>query len=219
VETKTQSASSASADAGGAIAISTPNPESEARLRAFVTERGAGARIRLVAPADADVSGHQMDATSLNLRVVDEDDTEGHAISLHFPTAEDAKQFERRMIATGAIVGTLVLAGGGLALTQTLPDAGGSVQTQAQVQTVGTHASTAGTMTGKQEALLEQMAGVDVIDTGASQALTGKQEALLNELKGPNAVDTSVSQAGPSAGDLTGKEAGVLEELTGDADR
>jgi hypothetical protein len=60
------------------------------------------------------------------------------------------------------------------------------------------------------------MAGVDVIDTSASQALTGKQEALLNELKGPDAVDTSVSQAGPSAGDVTGKEAGLLEELTGD---
>jgi hypothetical protein len=200
------------AEAGAAIAtISTPSPESEAKLRALVTERGPALRIRLDAPADFDVSGHEADVTSLTLRVDDGDDTEGHAISLHFPGVEEAKQFQQRMIATGAIVGTLVIAGGGLALSQTLPDAGATTSTQAQVESTagsqapvdsisisGTSPSTGGVITGKERALLSEMTGVDVAaptsSPGASPstggaALTGKEKALLSEMTGGDAVD------------------------------
>ena len=55
------------------------------------------------------MSGHQLSAASFTLDVVDEDDVEGHTISLDFPRLEDAKQFEQRLIATGAIVGNLVV--------------------------------------------------------------------------------------------------------------
>jgi hypothetical protein len=200
------------AHAGAAIAtISTPNPQSEVVLLALVAERGPAVPIRLEAPADLDVSGHEADVTSLTLRVLDEDDTEGHAISLHFPRVEEAKQFQQRMIATGAIVGTLVIAGGGLALSQALPDAGATTSTQAQVQSTsgsqapaesifitGTSPSTGGVITGKERALLSEIAGGNIAEpassTGTSPstggaALTGKEKALLSEMTGGDVAD------------------------------
>jgi hypothetical protein len=190
----TQSGSSGSAaDAGAAIAtISTAHPESEAKLRALVAERGPALRIRLDAPADFDVTGHALDAASLTLHVVDEDDTEGHAISLHFPRVEEAKHFQQRMIATGAIVGTMVIVGSGLALSQALPDAGVTLPTQAQAQVESiTGGRAAADVTYGSEALTSG-AG-DSASSGA--ALTGKEAALMAQIGGADAVATSGGQA------------------------
>jgi hypothetical protein len=221
VDNKTaQSGTSGSAaDAGAPIAtISTSNPESEARLRALVAERGPALSIRLAAPADADVMGHELDATSLTLSVVDEDDTEGHVISLHFPRIEDAKHFEQRMIVTGAIVGTMVIAGSGLALSQALPDLGATVSTQAQVQVeatsggqaasdvtyapeaygVGAPASTGPALTGKQAALMAEMAGAGAVKTSGSQAAAGQTHGA-----GTAASTGSVTTGGQAAADTT----------------
>ena len=232
------------ADRGAAIAtISTPNPESDARLRALLAERGPALRIRLHSPADFDVSGHQLNATSLTLDVLDEDDTEGHTISLHFPKVQDAKQFEQRLIATGAIVGTLVIGGSGLALSQALPDAGATPSMQAQVEstTAGQSTrdlsfpgaispSTGGALTGKEEGLLQELSGADPVGTSSGQvgispsrgsALTGKQEGLLTVIMG-DAAETSGGQVGisPSTGNaLTGKEQGLLTAITGEEDK
>lgn len=226
--TQTGSGGSA-ADAGAAIAtISTQNPESEARLRALVAERGAALRIRLDAPADLDVSGHELDATSLTLHVVDDDnDTEGHAISLHFPNVQEAKHFEQRMIATGAIVGTLVIAGSGLALSQALPDASTTMPTQAQVEsttnvTYGANvASSSGTgLTGKEQALMGQIAAGASLSTGST--LTGKEQALMEQLADPNAVVTSSGQAaadqtsGAGAAASTGKAERLMGQIAAD---
>jgi hypothetical protein len=188
----TQSGSSTSAaDAGAAIAtISTPNPESEARLRALVAERGPALRIRLDAPADFDVTGHELDATSLTLHVVDEDDTEGHVISLHFPRAEEAKHFQQRMIATGAIVGTMVIAGSGLALSQALPDARVTLpaDTQAQVESISGGQAASDVTYGS-----ESYGARSPETTGA--ALTGKEAALMGQMAGADALQTSGGQA------------------------
>jgi hypothetical protein len=235
-----QSASSGSpASAGAAIAtISTPNPESEARLRALLAERGPTLRIRLAAPDDFDVSGHQLSATSLTLDVIDEDDVEGHTISLHFPRLEDAKQFEQRLIATGAIVGTLVVGGSGLALSQAIPVAPATPPTQ-QVQPAPQAAddvtylgaisgSTGGALTGKEEALLTEMGGVPTTGTTSAfpgaispstgGALTGKEEGLLTVIVG-DVAETSGVEVGTSSstGDaLSGKQEGILSEIAGD---
>lgn len=202
----TQSSSIGPVADGAAIAtISMPNPESETRLRALLAERGPTLRIRLEAPADADVMGHQLNAAPVTLHVVDEDDTEGHAMNLHFPTPHDAKQFEQRMLATGAIVGTLVIAGGGgLALTQAFPATDTGPSTQAQVETSVSQAGTpaqpsrADGLTGKQEALLAEMTGVDAVETDASpapinpatgNAFSGKEQALLDKIAGTDPND------------------------------
>jgi hypothetical protein len=155
-----------------------------------VAERGPAVRIRLRPAADFSVSGHQLTAPSLTLELLTEDDTEGHTISLHFPKWEDAREFERRLIATGAIVGTMVIAGGGLALSQAQPDAGATTSTGVQVESPST-----------------------------GGALTGKQEALLNTITGADAAGSS-AQVGASSGEreegLSGKEKGVLNAIDGD---
>jgi hypothetical protein len=232
VDKSTQSASSASAvGVGGAIATISTSPESEARLRALVAERGPELRIRLAAPADLEVTGHQLSTATLAVNVVDEDDTEGHAISLHFPRAEEAKEFERRLLATGAIVGTLVIAGGGLALSQALPDATRSTQTQvesgAEVQPaaapiyVSGASPTGGQLTGKQEAVLEEIVGADVIQIGgravSDDVMSGKEKALLSEItEGEVSEATDDEITYPAGDELTGKEKALLSEITGD---
>jgi hypothetical protein len=203
----TQSGSSGSAaDAGAAIAtISTSSPDSEARLRALVAERGS-LRIRLDAPADADVTGHELDATSLVLSVVDEDDTEGHVISLHFPRIEDAKHFEQRMIVTGAIVGTMVIAGSGLALSQALPDMGATLSTQAQVQVE----ATSGGQAASDVSYGAESYGV-VAPASPGAALTGKQAALMSEMAGAGAIKTShQAAADPTTGAGTAASTGAV---------
>ena len=217
--------SGSAADAGAPIAtISTSNPESEARLRALVAERGPALSIRLAAPADADVMGHELDATSLTLSVVDEDDTEGHVISLHFPRIEDAKHFEQRMIVTGAIVGTMVIAGSGLALSQALPDLGATVSTQAQVQV---EATSGGQAASDVTYAPEAYGSFAPASPGAE--MTGKQAALMAEMAGAGALKTSGGQAAadptygadasaPSGAALTGKEAALMEQIAGAGD-
>ena len=38
-----------------------------------------------------------------------DDDVEGHALSLHFPNAEKADEFRKRLIATGVLAGALIV--------------------------------------------------------------------------------------------------------------
>ena len=54
-------------------------------------------------------SGHALDATTVAVTLAFDDDVEGHALSLHFPTAEKADEFRKRLIATGVVAGALVV--------------------------------------------------------------------------------------------------------------
>ena len=93
-----------------------------------------------IAPApEADTQGHATRfATSVVVRPSG-DDTEGHAISLHFPTAAEADAFRRRLLATGLIVGTVTI--GALGATA-LPglQVGGSGQQAAGQRATGPNA-------------------------------------------------------------------------------
>jgi hypothetical protein len=212
----------------------------------LVAERGPALRIRLDAPADFDVTGHALDSASLTLHVVDEDDTEGHVISLHFPKVEDAKQFQQRMIATGALVGTLVIAGSGLALSQALPDAHVTLQGQAQAQVESISggraasdvtyapeaygsfapASPGAAMTGKQAALMAEMAGAGAIQTSGGQAAAdptygaGASATGASTSGGQAAADPTygADASAPSGAALTGKEAALMEQIAGTGD-
>src|SRR4029077_476318 len=64
-------------------------------------------RVRVV-PSDDDTSGHALnDRMSVTLWLEGDDDTEGHAMTLRFPSAKDAMEFQRKLLLTGALVGTV----------------------------------------------------------------------------------------------------------------
>ena len=66
------------------------------------------AQVEIREATDQDVSGHTASATSVSVTVRfpggDDDDVEGHALSLRFPDMQAAREFEKRMLATGALV-------------------------------------------------------------------------------------------------------------------
>jgi hypothetical protein len=75
---------------------------------------------------DDDVEGHG--TATLRLQAFDdEDDTVGHALSIHFPSREEADAFRRRLLLTGVLTGTIVLgAASGIGLANLSNDAAGS---------------------------------------------------------------------------------------------
>ncbi|MGH2416802.1 MAG: hypothetical protein ACRDFY_00575 [Candidatus Limnocylindria bacterium] len=86
----------------------------------------ASLRLRL---ADVDDAEGHLAAVRRHVTVLVEtdDDTEGHAISLHFPSAQEAEAFRKRLLITGVLAGTVALgAAGGYALSSVQPDAAGT---------------------------------------------------------------------------------------------
>ena len=80
---------------------------------------GDNPRIQMDLPADVDTGGHAIsDVLTADLRLLDDDDVIGHAISVRLPNAQAARDFQMRMLATGALVGTLAVAAVG---AQALP--------------------------------------------------------------------------------------------------
>jgi hypothetical protein len=77
-------------------------------LEEKVRREPGSTRLRFRADDD-DTEGHGMATTRVRVLVESDDDTEGHAISIHFPTAAEADAFRRRLILTGALVGTVAL--------------------------------------------------------------------------------------------------------------
>jgi hypothetical protein len=57
---------------------------------------------------ESDTSGHAA-STAVAISLSFDDDVEGHALSLHFPSPEKAEQFRNRLVATGIVAGALVV--------------------------------------------------------------------------------------------------------------
>ncbi|MFN2484237.1 MAG: hypothetical protein ABR509_04785 [Candidatus Limnocylindria bacterium] len=108
-------------DGGSTAFVESGDDSLRGRLAAY---GAGGVRVRLSPMAGADTMGHGATVLSdlqlVSLRILDEeDDTEGHAIQLRFPSAEEARNFRMRMIAGGALVATLAVASAGVAISQT----------------------------------------------------------------------------------------------------
>ena len=74
---------------------------------------------------DQDVIGHGVHGDPSVVRVIIEDeglDTVGHAISIRLPSVEEADAFRRRVLLTGLLVGTVVLASTGAVLAVSQDD-------------------------------------------------------------------------------------------------
>ena len=81
----------------------------------------AGKPVRIRIPEGADTEGHELSAAVNVVVDTDDDDTEGHALSLHFPSVHDANEFRRRMLAAGLITATIAVgAAGGAGLATAL---------------------------------------------------------------------------------------------------
>jgi hypothetical protein len=73
--------------------------------------------LRLSTDEESDVEGHGAGNGSVTLRIAD--DVEGHAFTLRLPSAEAARDLQTKLLATGALVGVVVI---GATVAQTAPN-------------------------------------------------------------------------------------------------
>lgn len=119
-------------DHGLVASVEFEDQEDAIRLRALLESRGDNATpVQLVAAPGADVEGHAaLRSVELTLRL-DENDVEGHAISVQFPTAADANRFRRNLIVGGVLAGSIVLGtAGAIAITSQAASPADSTHTQ-----------------------------------------------------------------------------------------
>ena len=90
----------------------------EAQMRALFASRGS-LTLRLATGQDVDTMGHAVANDTVIVVAGGEDDVEGHALALRFPTAKDAQEFQRRLLVTGVIAGALVVGVVGVNQAQT----------------------------------------------------------------------------------------------------
>jgi hypothetical protein len=179
-------------------------PEDARRILEALGNKPDGDRlgIRFSMGEDDDVEGHSQTRFVTVLAGPLDDDTEGHAISLHFPTTHDADAFRRRLLATGVITGALIIGGVGIALqpaatgSLAAPQAG-SVSRSAQVTQMQQAAQY------QREQRLQNAAPAAA--TSVTQAPTGRaaalqQQAQLDREQALSAADkTSAAPAGGAA--------------------
>ena len=70
---------------------------------------GESGSTRITLKAIGDTEGHEASSTVTLRAFGDDDDTEGHAISVHFPSREEADAFRRRLMLTGVLAGTIAV--------------------------------------------------------------------------------------------------------------
>jgi hypothetical protein len=98
-----------------------PDPKTEERIRAGL-KTGRTTSVRIAPAERAEVEGHVLDSQSVLVNLqLEGDDVEGHAINVHFPTAADADNFRRNVLAAGILAGTIVIgSAGAIAITSNL---------------------------------------------------------------------------------------------------
>jgi len=100
-----------------AVPMTFGDRKTEERFRAALNSNARKAlSVRITPAPQSDVQGHAFDASLksvwLNLEL-DGDDTEGHAISVRFPTAQDADNFRRNLLTAGVLVGAMIVGSAG----------------------------------------------------------------------------------------------------------
>ena len=95
-------------DDGSLAEARTWDPESAKTFTKLVEDPGYGRDLRIRAMEPPDTSGHAM-ADTITVSVRQEDDLEGHTMTLRFPSADEARRFQKRLIITGALAASLVV--------------------------------------------------------------------------------------------------------------
>jgi hypothetical protein len=155
------------------------------RLRALLEGKDAAALpVQLTLAPEAEVEGHAaLDSVALTL-ILDDDDTEGHAINVHFPSTADAARFRRNLMVAGVLGGSLLLgSAGAIAITSQL----GAPSDNAPVQRAPAYERPAGHGT---------LEGVDPLAPAAIPLAPGIEAA------------PAISETGPAMDTVTGRPAG-----------
>jgi hypothetical protein len=77
--------------------------------------------VRITPAEESDVEGHlRSSAVSITIQL-DDDDVEGHAMSVHFPSIAEADRFRRRLMAVGLLAGTIAIGSAGAAVIANQP--------------------------------------------------------------------------------------------------
>jgi hypothetical protein len=176
-----------------------PDPKTEQRIRAGL-KTGRATSVRIAPAERSDVEGHVLDSQSVLVNLqLEGDDTEGHAINVHFPTAADADNFRRNVLAAGLLAGTIVIgSAGAIAITSNLSSA---PDTSAPVT--------------QSEYMAPAQQGFDIA-TGINPATgqpwrTGFQERSDGEMSVPGGTAVDSDAAGPATRHPAGTVGGPLE--------
>ena len=195
----------ASTDAatGNLQSVKFGSAEAETKVRSLLN-KSATIRVRLSPGREEDVEGHLLqagDGTAVLVRLgLDDDDVEGHAISIHFPDADRARRFRNDLLAAGVLTATVALsAGAGIALAPDSQAAGGAS---------ATHAAATDTFAGAREGTIAISIEGSSVDTSANaregaafavgSASAGDTSAMAREggavaVGAPSSTDTSAN--------------------------
>jgi hypothetical protein len=183
------------------VAMAISDPQTEARLRERIAKRSGAISVRLAPASASDVEGHVFQAAQRSVAInlqMDEDDVEGHAISLRFPTLEEADKFRRNLIAAGVLAGTLVVGSAGAIAITSQPaatDVSPVQATQAYERPAGHGMLPGADIAAPEAAAPAQAAAVTGVDPATGQpARTGLQQG----------VDLGTAAAATSANAATG---------------
>jgi hypothetical protein len=136
-------------------------------------------------------------SVAINLQMDDDDDVEGHAISLRFPSLEDAEKFRRNLLAAGVLAGTLVVGSAGAIAITSQPatsDVSYPAQVQAYERPAGRGMLQGADITAPDAAAPAQASTVTGVDPATGQpARTGLQQGV--DLGTAAAAGTSANTA------------------------
>jgi hypothetical protein len=101
----------------GQFAVIAEGEEAERLFRSRLTKSDSvPARVSL---RDAgDTEGHAASGSVVAITLDIDDDTEGHALSLRFPTADAARDFEKRLLTTGLLISAVAATAVGIGVGQ-----------------------------------------------------------------------------------------------------
>ncbi len=183
------------------VAMELGDPKAEARLRARIAKRNGAISVRLAPASASDVEGHAFgvaqSSVAINLQM-DEDDVEGHAISLRFPSLEEAEKFRRNLLAAGVLAGTLVVGSAGAIAISSQPAATSDLNYPAQVQAYerpAGHGMLQGADVAAPEAIAPaQSIAVTGVDPATGQpARTGMQQGTDLGIAAPAATSANTA--------------------------
>src|SRR4029077_10447351 len=208
------------------------SPESEAQVRSLLSKADT-MRVRVRLADEQDVEGHLFgggdSSLVLALALSGDDDVEGHAISIHFPDAEQARRFRNELLAAGVLTATLAMGvGTGVALaphqtgTAFAPASQATVfmDTSAQAREGGaiTQSSTLAIPVGSASDIAQKAQATESGVTGpALKSQVGSQSKGVQGVNPIAAADAARTEAGVTGG-LAGSTMGTAGNPAAAAD-